>query len=189
VIAAVVVWRPTPSLALTAIYNGIDSLSPHHRARSFPFMTDAEESWILRLAAALAAVTPGAAVSALFAPAGVLRDSLVFSWDVRALEGAAAISGYVARGIEARGRVRDFRLESADGGRLIFAFRTPLGRGRGGAQLDAHGRAEWATFMLDVLDGHDEAVPVDSAAYRRASETAPYVVVGAVSQRYVGNVS
>jgi hypothetical protein len=151
-------------------------------------MTDTEESWISRLAAALAAATPGAAVSALFAPAGVLRDSLVFSWDVRALEGAAAISDYVARGFDARGRVRDGRLESVDGDRLVFAFRTPLGRGRGGAQLDAHGRAEWATFMLDALDGYDEAVPVDSAAYRRASETAPYGVVGAFSQRYVRNM-
>jgi hypothetical protein len=188
-IVVVVVWRPTPSLTLTAIHNDIHSPSPHRRARSFPAMTSTEESWILRLAVALAAATPGAAVSALFAPAGVLRDSLVFSWDVRALEGAAAISEYVARGVEARGCVREVRLESVDGGRLFFAFRTPLGRGRGGAQLDAHGRAEWATFMLDVLDGNDEAVPVDSAAYRRASETAPYVVVGAFSQRYVGNVS
>jgi hypothetical protein len=190
VIAAVVVWRPTPSLALTAIHNDIDSSSPHRRGRSFVAMTNIEDSWITRLAAALAAASPGAAVSALFAPAGVLRDSLVFSWDVRALEGAAEISEYVTRGIETRERVSDVRLESADGDRLFFAFRTPLGRGRGGAQLDAHGRAEWATFMLDALDGREEAVPLDSAAYRHASEIAPYVVVGALSQRgYVRNMS
>jgi hypothetical protein len=152
-------------------------------------MTDAEETWLSSLAEAFTAPTPGAAVSALFTPAGVLRDSLVFSWDVRALEGAAAISDYVARGIEARGRVTDMRLESVDGGRLFFAFRIPPGRGRGGAQLDAHGRAEWATFMLDSLGRFNEAVPVDSTAYRRASETAPCVVVGAFSPRYIRNVN
>jgi hypothetical protein len=140
-------------------------------------------NWLNRFSEAFAGPNPGETFAALLTPSGVLRDSLVFSWDVRSLSSPYTIAEYVACGIEKRGTLSDAHLDEVNGSQLFFAFRTTLGAGRGSAQLASDGKAEWAFIMLDKLDDHDEAIPQDSLAYRRMSEQDPHVVVGASVRR------
>jgi hypothetical protein len=140
-------------------------------------------TWLRRLSAALEG-TDDAPLAALFAPPAVLRDSLVFSWDLRSPAGPAAIAAHMrSREGGAQGQVRDLVLDERTGlepvvmafdqpGAVNFAFMfvTALGKGRGSARLFPRKKyasvdgepEEWiadsAYMMLDSLDGHEEAM-------------------------------
>jgi putative flavoprotein involved in K+ transport len=135
-------------------------------------------AWLTRLSEAVSHANPGESLATLFTPSGVLRDSLVFSWDVRSLSGPPVIADHVSRGVETRGTLSDVRSEEIDGTRIFFTFRTALGAGRGSAELASDGQAQWMFLMLDKINGHAETLPKDSVKYRVDSTQAPYVVVG-----------
>jgi hypothetical protein len=159
--------------------------APRERSSASPAV-DARaiaSTWLRRLSAALGD-TDDAPLTVLFAPPAVLRDSLVFSWDLRAPAGPAAIAAHMrSREGGAQGQVRDLVLDERPGlapvvlpfdqpgaVSLAFTFVTPLGKGRGGARLfprkeyaGVDGEPdEWiadsAYMMLDSLDGHEEAM-------------------------------
>jgi hypothetical protein len=159
---------------------------PIARASSPPPAVDAPaiaSEWLARLSAALAG-TEDAPLAALFAPPAVLRDSLVFSWDLRSPAGPAAIAAHMrSREGGAQGQVRDLVVDECTGlepvvmafdqpGAVNFAFTfvTALGKGRGSARLFPRRNyagidgepEEWiadsAYMMLDSLDGHEEVM-------------------------------
>jgi hypothetical protein len=135
--------------------------------------------WVLRLSAALSPADE-TRLRALFAPVAVLRDSLVFTWDLRSPAGPAAIATHMCmKGGGSQGTVYAFELDERPGLApvvmefdqpgaisLAFTFATPIGKGRGSARLfprrhyDDDGLEEWiadsAYMMLDSIEGHDE---------------------------------
>ncbi|KAL1946927.1 hypothetical protein VTO73DRAFT_15031 [Trametes versicolor] len=114
------------------------------------------------------------AFSSLFLPNGWLRDLLVFSWDIRSLEGRSKVAGYVA-GTLASAEIKDVKLDerahlapqvsfvsavSAVDVELAFAFEFRNGHGRGYARLlpdeDGAFKALTAFLMLSDIRGHEE---------------------------------
>jgi hypothetical protein len=127
------------------------------------------------------------AFASLFDLTGVLRDSLVFSWDVHSISGSPSILDHVRRGLQAsdpasaaHGGLRDVKLDDRiefspkilvfdqpGAVEFAFTFRTTLGMGRGSARLfpssESGSTADWragsAYLMLDAIQGHEEPGP------------------------------
>lgn len=114
------------------------------------------------------------AFSSLFLPNGWLRDLLVFSWDIRSLEGRSKVAGYVA-GTLASAEIKDVKLDErahlapqvsfvsavpAVDVELAFSFEFRNGHGRGYARLlpdeDGAFKALTAFLMLSDIQGHEE---------------------------------
>jgi hypothetical protein len=136
--------------------------------------------WISRVSTALF-TRDESHLRTLFAPIAVLRDSLVFTWDLRSPAGPDAIAAHMCtKGGGSQGMVRGLTLDERPGlapgvmqfdqpGAVCFAFTfdTTCGKGRGSARLFPRmhygqvGVDEWiadsAYMMLDSLEGHDDA--------------------------------
>ncbi|KAI0776125.1 FAD/NAD-P-binding domain-containing protein [Trametes elegans] len=167
-------------------------------------------SWLDSLASALER-GEAESLSALFLPDGWLRDVLVFTWDIRSLEGSDKIKSYLAeRAAEAQ--ITDVKLDNgahlspeisfipqlqvADV-ELALTFECRNGHGRGYARLlqekDGGYKALSLMLMLSDLRGHEESTTLtlredvtgihnrdmqqDFAAWVKANETDPYVLV------------
>ncbi len=137
------------------------------------------------------------AFTSLFLSTGWLRDLLIFSWDIRSLEGRHKISTYLSRTILAA-QVTDIRLVTdiaelaprtfaiphtrATGVELTFRFACRNGRGRGNARLlrDMDGAYRAITVLTELADlhGHEEArVPLSESSGAFATGD-PYVLIG-----------
>ncbi|PCH39608.1 FAD/NAD(P)-binding domain-containing protein [Wolfiporia cocos MD-104 SS10] len=165
------------------------------------------ETWLHQFARAAEAGDAGAVTQAIL-PHGWLRDMLILTWDMRALEGHARISAYLANTL-APAQMYNFELDNEtgmqpevvlhDGVGGGFRFETPTRRGRGYVRLlkDAHG--EWKALalflMLDQIKNHEELGPElgtyeghtlaweDVNKARRARiENDPYVIVMGAGQ-------
>ncbi len=129
--------------------------------------------WLARYAAAVSGDNIHAAVELLL-PDGWLRDVLVFTWDIRALEGREKVASYLVNTMT-KARITDVRLnETADlapriflwpelqviGVELAFTFECRHGHGQGYARLlpDAEGAFRAYTLLTELADlvGHEE---------------------------------
>ncbi|RDX55509.1 FAD/NAD-P-binding domain-containing protein [Lentinus brumalis] len=141
------------------------------------------------------------AFTSLFLSTGWLRDLLVFSWDIRSLEGRHKISTYLSGTISAA-QVTDIRLVTdiaelaprtfaiphtrATGVELTFRFACRNGRGRGNARLlrDIDGAYRAITVLTELADlhGHEEArVPLSESSGAFATGD-PYVLIVGAAQ-------
>ena len=116
------------------------------------------QAWLDRLESALAA-GESARAAALFADPGHWRDILAFTWNLKTMEGRAAIAAMLDATLPRVG-ARAFKLTGGArklGGQIeaLFAFTTSQGRGRGVLRL-AEGGASVLLTTLDALDGHEE---------------------------------
>lgn len=117
------------------------------------------------------------ALTELFLPDGWMRDWLVFTWDIRSLEGRSKISSYIALSLNSAAPV-DIRLdESVDlsprtiildasqdtsAVEFVFTFQCARGPGRALVRLlsdpsDGNYRALSVFFQLRDLRGHEES--------------------------------
>ena len=107
------------------------------------------------------------ALTDLFLPNGWLRDILVFTWDIRSLEGHEKIATYLAdRLLEAR--ITDVQLDNTPhlaprvdlGVEFVFTFECHRGHGRAYVRLtpDADGVHRAFTMLTELADlrGHEE---------------------------------
>ncbi|KAL5482948.1 hypothetical protein ACEPAI_9543 [Sanghuangporus weigelae] len=131
-------------------------------------------TWLSRISSYLAAKDADS-VASLFLPEGWFKNSLVFSWDSRALEGPYKIASYL-REVLPGTQVGPFVLDDKSGippskfiapdysGRegieFAFTFETPVSKGRGIARLipDDVGIFKAFTVYLEAVDikGHEE---------------------------------
>ncbi|KAH9853605.1 FAD/NAD-P-binding domain-containing protein [Lenzites betulinus] len=114
------------------------------------------------------------AFGSLFLSNGWLRDLLVFTWDMRSLEGRDKVSGYVATTL-ANAQIKDVKLDETEhlaaqtaflplihamDVELAFTFECRNGHGRAFARLlpdkDNSFRALTVFLMLSDLRGHEE---------------------------------
>ncbi|OJT13106.1 hypothetical protein TRAPUB_10376, partial [Trametes pubescens] len=126
-------------------------------------------TWLTAFAAASQSCNVEA-FSSLFLPNGWLRDLLVFSWDIRSLEGRSKVADYVAAAL-ADAEIKDVKLDEtahlapqvsfvpavqAMDVELAFSFEFRNGHGRGYARLlpneDGAFKALTAFLMLSVLE-------------------------------------
>ncbi|KAI0353540.1 FAD/NAD-P-binding domain-containing protein [Trametes cingulata] len=110
----------------------------------------------------------------LFLPHGWLRDLLVFTWDLRSLEGRDEVANYLRNSLF-HAQLKDFKLDEhqyltaeasfipqihAIDVELAFTFECRAGHGRGYARLlpdeDGAFRALTVMTMLSDLPGHEE---------------------------------
>ncbi|KAF9806318.1 hypothetical protein IEO21_08724 [Rhodonia placenta] len=139
-------------------------------------------------------------------PDGFLRDWLVFTWDIRSLEGHASISAYLVPTLVST-HLYNFKLDDRAGAApetvldvgvgAGFTFEMPHRRGRGYVRLfpsTSNITKEWKAMslflMVEDIKGHEELGPelgvygghtlswAEVLAERRASiEKDPYVVI------------
>ncbi|KAI0719657.1 FAD/NAD-P-binding domain-containing protein [Cerioporus squamosus] len=141
------------------------------------------------------------AFTSLFLPTGWLRDLLVFSWDIRSLEGPHKISQYLSGTLTAAG-VTDIRLVTdvaelaprafailhtrATGVELTFSFSCRNGQGRGNARLlrDVDGAYRAITVMMELADlrGHEEARVLLNEPSSAITACDPYVLIVGAAQ-------
>ncbi|RPD67280.1 FAD/NAD-P-binding domain-containing protein [Lentinus tigrinus ALCF2SS1-7] len=142
------------------------------------------------------------AFTSIFLTAGWLRELLVFSWDIRSLEGRQKISTYLSGTLPAA-EVTDIRLVTdvpelvprtfaiphtrATGVELTFTFECRNGRGRGNARLlrDIDGAYRAITVMTELADlyGHEEArVPRSEPSCAFTGSGHPYVLIVGAAQ-------
>lgn len=130
----------------------------------------------------------------LFLPNGWLRDILVFTWDIRALEGRDKVLAYVTDQF-ADARITDVQLDETPdlaprtckipvsqvpGVELAFTFQCHRGQGHAHVRLasDVDGAHRASTVFTELVDlpGHEELTtlpPKDETA-----ETNPHVIIG-----------
>jgi putative flavoprotein involved in K+ transport len=117
-------------------------------------------SWLSDFAAALSAGDPAAA-AALFAEDCYWRDLVAFTWNIKTLEGRAAIAGMLGQTLP---RVQPAGWKVTDGEEPAQAdgvaeawidFETAVGRGRGHLRL-RDGRCWTLLTTLHELKGHEE---------------------------------
>ena len=153
--------------------------------------------WLSQFSAALHDGDTKAFVD-LFLSDGWLRDILVFTWDIRALEGREKISTYVTNRLSVP-QITNVQLDEAHdlaphtceipvsrtlGVEFAFTFETMYGHGRGHIRLargadDAYRAFTVFTELVDIR-GHEELKslpPRDDAGVRR-SEASPNVIIG-----------
>ncbi|KAL5512676.1 hypothetical protein ACEPAG_2942 [Sanghuangporus baumii] len=131
-------------------------------------------SWLCSFSSYLTAKDADS-IASLFLPEGWFRDSLIFSWDSRALEGPYKIASYL-REVLPGTQVGPFVLDDKssippskfrapdysgrEGIEFAFTFETPVSRGRGIARLipDHVGIFKAFTVYLEAVDikGHEE---------------------------------
>jgi hypothetical protein len=128
---------------------------PIARPEAPPAQVDAHavaSGWLARFASALSA-RDEEALKSLFAPSAIMRDSLVFSWDLRSPPSSSSIASHILHGLEtksggAKGAIRNLKLDESEGlapdvmmfdqpgaVQLAFVFETEIGKGRGSARL------------------------------------------------------
>ncbi len=130
--------------------------------------------WLSALASAFSA-GDATLVAQLFVPDGWLRDFLVFTWDIRSLEGRAKIASYLANSLAAA-QITDVRLneipnfapraavvpslEDTPAVELAFTFECRHGHGRAHARLlcDVEGSYKALSLFTELSDlkGHEE---------------------------------
>jgi hypothetical protein len=165
-----------------AAMSSFDTLAKSSATLASPPAVDARAvalDWISRLSNALF-TRDEARLRTLFAPVAILRDSLIFTWDLRSPAGPAAIAAHMCtRDGGSQGLVRAFALDEGPGlgpvvldvdqpgaVSLAFTFDTPYGKGRGSARLfprrhyENDGPDEWiadsAYMMLDSIGAHED---------------------------------
>src|SRR5579875_3705247 len=102
----------------------------------------------------------GAAVAALFDPAGFWRDLIALSWNIVTVEGRESVAAMVEATVEATQPREVVLTEPAAGGpdgtvEAWLEFRTAVGRGRGHVRL-RDGAAVTLLTALRELEGHEE---------------------------------
>ena len=102
-----------------------------------------------------------AATLELFAEDCYWRDIVAFTWNVKTMEGKAAIAAMLEATLEAT-KPFNWQVESASGSRsealqVWFSFATSIGQGRGLFTLES-GRCRTILTTLQSLDGHEEAL-------------------------------
>ncbi|KAI0353542.1 FAD/NAD-P-binding domain-containing protein [Trametes cingulata] len=129
--------------------------------------------WLARLASAITNSDPHEIGQTLLAD-GWLRDILVFTWDIRALEGREKVASYLTPTL-ASSRIADLKIDEspflsprtfpvplrpAVGVEAAFTFECAHGHGRGNARLvpDEDGTYKAMTLMTELRDlsGHEE---------------------------------
>ncbi|KZT03173.1 FAD/NAD-P-binding domain-containing protein [Laetiporus sulphureus 93-53] len=133
------------------------------------------EDWLQRFSVSVFSGDVDATVQT-FLPNGWLRDSLVFTWDSRSLEGHTKITAYLENTL-AKANLAGFRLderpwlrpervlENDAGISAGFAFESPKTTGRGYAYLlqESDDRGQWKALsvfmMLENIKGHEERGP------------------------------
>ncbi len=102
-----------------------------------------------------------AAALELFAEDCYWRDIVAFTWNVKTMEGKAAIAAMLESTLKTTNPL-NWQLESASGSRsksvqAAFTFKTNSGRGQGILTLE-HGKCRTILTTLQSLDGHEEAL-------------------------------
>jgi putative flavoprotein involved in K+ transport len=113
-------------------------------------------AWLEAFAGALSRRKPDAA-AALFAEGGLWRDMVAFTWDIRTLEGRAAIRALVEETPETADA--QWAAETPQAGEAeegFITFETTTGRGRGYVRLK-DGLCQTLLTALDDLKGHEAA--------------------------------
>ncbi|KAI0775917.1 FAD/NAD-P-binding domain-containing protein [Trametes elegans] len=131
--------------------------------------------WLAAFARAVGSADAGA-VAATFLPAGWLRDLLVFTWDIRSLEGREKIAAYLSDTLRPS-TIADIKLDDrpflaprtfsvphsshATGVEVAFTFECAHGHGRANARLvpgdDGVFRALAVMTELHDIPGHEES--------------------------------
>jgi putative flavoprotein involved in K+ transport len=123
-------------------------------------MEQAIDDWLARFGAALDAGDPQA-VAALFEPGGYWRDLLSFTWNVKTMEGRAAIAEMLAACLSHAGPSGWRRTSPAeateDGTAAWIAFDTRVARGSGRVTV-RDGLCHILLTAMDELKGHEEPV-------------------------------
>ena len=164
-------------------------------------------AWLSTFATAIIAADSDS-VAALFLPNGWFRDILTLTWDFRALRGPEKISAHLKEHARPNA-ISNIKLDEdpyllphyvpGSGDNIIeaaFLYETPIGLGRGYAQLVGSADSGWYALVvcmtLTDLKGHEEPRdPLDweteaqGRAYgdfiadrRRKEETDTYVLIG-----------
>lgn len=131
-------------------------------------------SWLLAFSDAIAK-RDVQALTHSFLPHGWLRDTLVFSWDNRSLEGPKRIAEYLSNSLP-NAQIGDIKLDDRpglapsffpaspvlSGIQFAFTFETPSITGRGFTRLlpDSQGGLGWKALSVyvtvDNIKGHEE---------------------------------
>src|SRR3954453_9330652 len=116
-------------------------------------------AWLAMFSEALDARDIAAAVE-LFAADCYWRDLVAFTWNVKTMEGKAAISEMLAATLAAT-RPSTWQVTSASGSpsqplQAWFSFKTGVGQGIGILTLES-GKCRTMLTTLQSLDGHEEA--------------------------------
>jgi putative flavoprotein involved in K+ transport len=120
--------------------------------------SDIVKAWLADLNACLAA-GDYAKAAGLFAEQGFWRDLIAFTWNIKTLEGRAAIGAMLAQTVPALAPIRiilDGAGQTVDG--MITAWltlETRVGRGKGHLRL-LDGKGYTLLTSLDELKGHEE---------------------------------
>lgn len=150
--------------------------------------------WLSQLSSALHNADARASAG-LFLPNGWLRDILVFTWDIRALEGRDKVLAYLTSDRIADARITDLNIDETPdlaprtcktpvsqvpGVEFAFTFECHRGHGRAHVRLapDADGVHRASTVFTELVDlpGYEELTalpPRDETA-----ETNPHVIIG-----------
>ncbi|PIL34654.1 hypothetical protein GSI_03433 [Ganoderma sinense ZZ0214-1] len=154
--------------------------------------------WLAQFSSALREADARAFVDFLL-PNGWLRDILVFTWDIRALEGRDKVLAYLTKDRFAAARITDVRLDETPdlaprtckvpvsrvpGVEFAFAFECHRGHGRAHVRLgpdvdDVHRASTVFTELVD-LPGHEELTalpPRDETA-----DANPHVIIVGAAQ-------
>lgn len=181
-------------------------MSLHIEQTELPSATTAASAWLRTFSSALYA-SDHEAVARAFIPGGWFKDSLNFTWDVRALNGHEKIASYLKDTLPYTtiANVRfdkdphlapTYRAGPPESIEFGFNYESTLAWGKGFVRLVRGHSGQWlaltASMLVDDLKGHEE-VSVDEdwevrakngawgdlqAAAKAQAETNPTVLIG-----------